>query len=593
MAKKKYDFAGWATRNDVKCADGRTIRRNAFKENDGKTVPLIWNHDHDEPEAVLGHALLENRDEGIYAYCSFNDTERGQNAKKIVEHGDVRSLSIYANKLLQKGNDVLHGMIREVSLVLAGANPEATIDTFAILHGDEMEEQGNFSLGEEFYLAHSFEDGVVIDSDDEISHSDDEEPEAKKDESTEEKKNMEKEKQDSDKTIQDVVDTMNEEQKNALYFLVGKASEDAKAAKGPKEEDDDEEEENVKHNVFDNEENSENVLSHADMEEIVRDAKRCGSMKEAFLAHGIDDIEYLFPDNKNLTNTPGFINTNPSGWVTKVMNGVHHTPFARVKMMFADITMDTARAKGYIKGNKKKEETFALLKRVINPTTVYKKQKIDRDDIVDITDFDVVAWLKGEMRTKLNEELARAFLFGDGRLASDEDKISATAIIPAILDTDQNLYAMKYEVSPASGESVSHAIITSVVKGLDDYEGSGNVTLFIKSSLVSDMLLMEDTQGHRLYKSITDLANAMGVNEIVKVPASIVPTGFYGVALDLNDYNVGADKGGAVNMFDDFDIDYNAQKYLIETRCSGGLTVPHSAIVLAEKGATSSAEGDE
>lgn len=584
MAKKKYDFAGWATRNNVKCADGRTILRNAFKENDGKTVPLCWNHDHNDPQNVLGHALLENREDGVYCYCSFNDTQKGQDAKTLVEHGDVTSLSIFANKLVQKGGDVLHGMIREVSLVLAGANPEATIDTYAVLHGDVMEEQGNFSLGEEFYLAHSFETGeeLVAGTEDAIEHS--EEDEAKKDESKGEEK-MPEVTEKKEKTIQDVVDSMSEEQKNALYFLVGKAAEDGGKAK--KEDGSNEEDENVKHNVFDNEDyETENVLSHADMEEIVRDAKRCGSMKEAFLQHGIENIDYLFPDAKNLTNTPGFINTQPSGWISEVMNGVHHTPFSRVKMMFADITKDEARAKGYIKGNKKVEETFSLLKRVINPTTVYKKQKLDRDDVVDITDFDVVAWLKTEMRTKLDEELARAYIFGDGRLASDEDKISATNIIPAILDTDQNLYAMKYEVKPEAGETVSHALIKQVVKGLDDYEGSGNVRLFIKSSLVSDMLLMEDTMGHRLYKGIGDLANAMGVEKIVKVPASIVPEGYYGVALDLKDYNVGADKGGAINMFDDFDIDYNAQKYLIETRCSGGLTLPHSAIVLAEAGAT-------
>lgn len=567
---KNYDFSGWATRNDLKCSDGRTIRKDAFKENDGMTVPLVWNHQHNEAENVLGHALLENRDEGVYAYCTFNDTEKGQIAKNLVQHGDVTALSIYANKLKQHGGDVLHGAIREVSLVLAGANPGAFIDSVLLAHGEESEEEAIIYTGESLSLEHGCGSS---EKKKEIEHAGPKEDENVKLEDVKEEKEGEKM---AEKTVQDVIDTMNEEQKNVMYALVGMAAEDAK--KGGSEND---EEEDMKHNVFDNdEEYSGNVLSHSDMEEIIGDAKRYGSLKESFLQHGITDIDYLFPDNKNLTNTPGFINTKPDGWVDVVMKGVHHTPFSRVKMMFADITMDTARAKGYVKGNFKTEEQFSLLKRVVNPTTVYKKQKLDRDDVIDITDFDVISWLKGEMRMKLDEELARAYIFGDGRSASDDDKINPTNIIPIVADTTNNLYAMTVEVEPESGESLGHALINSVVRGLNNYEGSGNTILFTAATSVSEMLLMEDTIGHRLYKGVDELATAMGINKIVKVPASIIPEGIYGVVVDLSDYNVGADKGGAVNMFDDFDIDYNAQKYLIETRCSGALIKPHSALVL-------------
>lgn len=553
MAVTRYDFSGWATRNDLKCSDGRTIKKDAFKDNDGQTVPLVWNHQHGDSDNVLGHALLENRPEGVYAYGFFNDTERGQNAKLLVQHGDITGLSIYANKLKQIGGDVMHGVIREVSLVLAGANPGAYIDS-VLTHG-ESNEEGVIYTGENISLYHAEEPKKEVET-----------------VKVEEEKEMPAE--NKERTVQDVIDTMTEEQKNVMYALIGMAVEDSK---------EDTEEEDMKHNVFDKEDrNSENVLSHSDMTEIIRDAKRCGSMRDAFLQHGIDNIEYLFPDAKEYANgAPGFINTQPSGWVKTVMNGVHHTPFSRVKMTFADITVDEARARGYIKGNFKLEEQFSLLKRTVSPTTVYKKQKLDRDDVVDITDFDVVAWLKTEMRTKLDEELARAFIFGDGRSAVSDDKIDESCIIPVISDTTNNLYAMDVTVTPDTNEALGHAIIRTVVKAMDAYEGSGNTTYFAAADTVSDMLLLEDGMGHRLYKSLDELATAMAVEKIVKVPGSIIPNGKYGVIVDLNDYNVGADKGGAVNMFDDFDIDYNAQKYLIETRCSGALTKPHSAIVLS------------
>lgn len=559
---KEFDFGGWATRNDLRCSDGRTIRKDAFKDNDGQTVPLVWNHQHNDSDNVLGHALLENRPNGVYAYCSFNGTEKGQNAKLLVQHGDITGLSIYANKLKQVGGDVMHGVIREVSLVLAGANPGAYIDT--ILAHSDGDEEGIIYTGEEI------DNSVRA-----VAHAEESEEPKVEEEKTEEMAHAEEKKEEekmAEKTVQDVIDSMTEEQKNVMYALVGMAVEDAK---GANKEDD---EENMKHNVFETQDN-EDVLMHAEVIEALSEGKRYGSLKESFLQHGITNIDYLFPDYKEINSTPPFINTQPDGWVDIVMRGVHHTPFSRIKMTFADITMETARAKGYVKGHQKTDEQFSLLKRIVGPQTVYKKQKLDRDDVIDITDFDVVAWLKREMRLKLDEELARAFLFGDGRQAGD-DKILETCIIPVVKDTQNDLYAMEVEVTPETGESLAHAMIRTLVKAQDNYEGSGNLTLFIANGYVSDMLLMEDQMGHRLYKGMDELATAMGVNKIVKVPASIVPEGFYGVALDLRDYNVGADKGGAVNFFDDFDIDYNAQKYLIETRCSGALTLPHSAIVL-------------
>ena len=548
----KCDFSGWATRNDLLCGDGRTIKKDAFKDNDGCEVPLIWNHQHNDPDAVLGHALLENREDGVYAYCTFNDTDNGIRMKKAVQHGDIRSLSIYANKLKEIGNEVVHGTIRELSLVLAGANPGAYID-YVIAHSD----------GETSAIYASWDENIII-------HSDD-----ASDNKVEEEKPVAEEKKE--KPIGEIIDSMTDEQREAMYAVVKMVLEEYDADNADNDEEDDTE---MKHNLFDQDEAMDDAtLMHSAMETIIADGKRFGSLKESFLEHsaeyGIDNIDWLFPEAQNLTNTPGFIKRNPDAWVDVVMNGVHHTPFSRIKMMFADLREDDARAKGYAtKGALKKEEVFGLLKRTVEPTTIYKKQKLDRDDIVDITDFDVVSWLKGEMRMMLDEELARAFLFGDGRLQSSPDKIKETSIIPVIKDT--SLYAIESQAATSAPKD----IVKAVVMGQVNYEGSGNITLFIKNSLVTEMLLIEDTQGRRLYKDINELSLACAVNRIVKVPDTIVPEGIYGVALDLNDYNVGADKGGAVNMFDDFDIDYNQQKYLIETRCSGALTKPFSAIVI-------------
>ena len=564
MVENNYDFSGWATKNDLKCSDGRVIRHNAFKDNDGQTVPLVWNHQHNEVDNVLGHALLENRDEGVYAYCSFNDTEAGQIGKDLVRHGDVTSLSIYANKLKQVGSDVVHGAIREVSLVLAGANPGAFIDE-VMAHGEVMDEGAYVFSMENIELAHSDEP---------------EAEEAKEEKSlAEETKKTEK----SEKTIKDVFDTLNDEQKIAVYAIMGQILEDAKGK-------DEEGDEDMQHNLFDNEQQQDDaILMHNAMEEIIKDAKNKGSLRESFLAHandyGIKDIEWLFPDSKNVEGgAPGFLKRNPDEWVSVVMNGVHHTPFARIKMMFADIREDDARAKGYAqKAKLKKEEVFGLIKRAVEPTTIYKKQKLDRDDIVDITDFDVVSWLKAEMRMMLDEEIARAILFGDGRTAMSEDKIKETNIIPAC--SDAALYTIK-ETLPSS--YTAKDVIKAAVKGQNDYEGSGNTTMFVANTTITDMLLLEDGMQHRLYKDVNELALACSVNRIVKVPASIIPKGVVALIVDLKDYNVGADKGGSINMFDDFDIDYNQQKYLIETRCSGALYRPFSSVVIKEAEASGS-----
>ena len=551
---EKYDFSGWATKNNLLCSDGRTILKDAFKHNDGQTVPLVWNHQHNEPNNVLGHALLENRDEGVYAYCTFNDTESGQEAKKLVQHKDVCALSIYANQLKQQGMNVVHGAIREVSLVLAGANPGAFIDS-VIAHGEESNEEAVIFTGEDIVIEHA----------------------DNKCETEESKMDNEEKKPDGEKTVGEVFESFTDEQKNVVYAMIGQALEDAGVS-----DEENEEENDMKHNLFDNDQKNENVLSHDAMNTIIADGKRFGSLKESFIQHaaeyGIENIDWLFPEAKNLNNPPAFIDRQPNGWVRIVMNGVHHTPFSRVKSMFADITADEARARGYVKGNLKMEEVIKLLKRTTDPTTVYKKQKLDRDDVIDITDFDVVSWLKAEMRTMLDEELARAYVFGDNRSAVSADKIDETRIRPIISDAD--LFTIKKTVTPGENETLGHAIIRTVVKAQDEYRGSGDLTFFTKAGTVSDMLLLEDTQGHRLYKDINELALACGVNRIVKVPDSIVPTGYHGVIVDLNDYNVGADKGGSINMFDDFDIDYNQQKYLIETRCSGALTKPYSAIAL-------------
>lgn len=560
----KYDFSGWATRNDLLCADGRTIRKDAFKDNDGQIVPLVFGHRHNDVNAVLGHALLENRDEGTYAYCSFNDTESGQAAKKLVQHGDVASLSIYANNLKQVGGDVIHGVIRELSLVLAGANPGAYIET-VMAHSEDGAADNIESLEA------GWNENIVL------YHSDDASKSTKEDTDVENKKPE----QETDETIGAIFNTFSDKQKDAVYAIVAAAMGDNGDDNKDHEEGDDE---SMKHNVFDqDDQNQQNVLTHDAMQTIIGDGKRYGSLKESFLAHaaeyGIDQIDMLFPEYQSVNgNQPEFIKRTPDGWVDTVMNGVHHTPFSRIKMTFADIRGDEARARGYMKGNLKKEEVFGLLKRVVEPTTIYKKQKLDRDDTVDITDFDVVAWLKSEMRMMLDEEIARAIVFGDGRSALSEDKISDKNIIPIYNDAD--LYTIKKTVTKDTNEALAHAIITEAVKAQDEYEGSGNTTFFTSASTITDMLLLEDTQGHRMYKDMNELALAMNVNKIVRCPASIIPENVIGVIVDLSDYNVGADKGGSINMFEDFDIDYNQMKYLIETRCSGALVKPLSAITL-------------
>ena len=558
----KFDFSGWATKANLKCSDGRVIMKDAFKHNDGQTVPLVWNHQHNDPTNVLGHALLQNRDEGVYAYCTFNDSEAGKTGKLLVQHGDVCALSIWANQLKQNLNNVVHGNIREVSLVLAGANPGAFIDSI-IMHGEESDEDAIIYTGEDIVLSHSNES------------------EDKKMDETD--KNVETNKEE---TVADVFNTLSEKQKNVVYAIIGQALEEG-------EESDNEESEGgneMKHNVFDQTEEKKNdVLSHDAMNAIISDGKRFGSLKESFLAHadeyGIKQIEYLFPEAESLNNPPEFIKRE-TDWVSKVMNGVHRTPFSRIKSSFADITADEARAKGYIKGNLKKEEVFTLLKRSTTPTTIYKKQKLDRDDIIDITDFDVVTWLKSEMRMMLNEEIARAILIGDGRLSSSDDKINEQNIRP--IASDAELYSVRVPVhvaASATTDDKAKAMIRAAVKARKEYKGSGNPTFFTTEDWLTDALLLEDTMGHRLYKNESDVAAAMRVSNIVTVPVmegAKGPNGgdLIGIIVNLNDYNVGADKGGAINMFDDFDIDYNQQKYLIETRCSGALTKPYSALVL-------------
>lgn len=573
---KDYDFSGWATKNNLLCSDGRTILKDAFKNDDGVTVPLVWNHQHNDPSNILGHALLENRDEGVYAYCKFNDSEPGKNAKLLVEHGDVSALSIYANQLKQQGGNVLHGAIREVSLVLAGANPGAFIDS-VISHSEDIDDEAIIYTGENICLAHAEkqmeETTKVMEEKKEMA------PETK----TEEPK---KEEPKKEKTVQDVFDTLNEEQKKVVYALIGQVIEEAenknsKDIEGGKKE--------MKHNVFENDkENQENVLQHSDVQAIFADAKRYGSLKDSVLQHGITNIDYLFPEAKDVNATPEFIKRD-MGWVEKVMKSVHHTPFSRIRSTFANITEEDARAKGYIKGKLKKDEVFSLLKRSTTPTTVYKKQKLDRDDVVDITDFDVVAWLKSEMRMMLDEELARAFLIGDGRIPSSDDKINEQNIRPIYNDDD--LYTVKavIEVSQtATAEEKTKAFIKSVIKNRKEYKGTGSPTLYTTEDVVSDCLLLEDANGRFIYDNIDKLKNVLRVADIVTVPVMEGAKGknqgdLLAILVNLADYNVGADKGGAVNMFDDFDIDYNAQKYLIETRCSGALVKPYSAIAFEMK----------
>lgn len=588
MEYKNYDFGGWATKNDLLCSDGRIIRKDAFRDQNNAKVPLVWNHAHNDPRNVLGHAYLANKKDGVYAYCYLNDTEDAKVARSLIKHGDIDRMSIHATKLKQNGPNVMHGEIKEVSLVIAGANPGASIDN-VLIHGEQSDEDLVIYTGDYLELEHSDEDDEpeeveeTTETEESLEHAESDKKEDQKgDNMAEETKGNNP---SNEKTIKEVVDSMNEEQKNVLYFFVGEALD---KSENDEEEDDKGGNKDMKHNVFDTEEETMgNTLTHAEMETIISDGKRYGSLKESFLAHadeyGIQDIEVLFPEARTLNNTPEFIKRD-TGWVSKVMGAVHKTPFSRIKSVFADITEDEARAKGYIKGKMKKEEVFSLLKRSTTPTTIYKKQKLDRDDVVDITDFDVVAWIKGEMRIMLDEEMARAILLGDGRLASDDDKINESNIRPVIKDAD--LYTIKKTVDVASAaddDAVAKAFIRAVIKSRKDYKGSGNPTLFTTEDMLTNMLLLTDEMGRDLYESEDKLRTKLRVKEIVTVEVMEGMKGagekpLMGVLVNLADYNVGADKGGAVNMFDDFDIDYNQMKYLMETRCSGALIKPYSAI---------------
>ena len=649
MKKGNFDFGGWATKNDLLCADGRTIRKDAFKDDDGRTVPLVWQHNHEDPTRVIGHALLENRADGVYAYCSFNGTDIAQHVKELVRHEDVNSLSIYANKLKQSGGDVLHGVIREVSVVLAGANPGAQIEFPIMEHGEESETEACIWPGEESL---QFGDGLKI------SHA--EEEEEKKPEKPA-KAEEEEEEVNENETVQDVLNTLNDEQKKVVEFLIGKALEGDDEAEHSDDYDDglyhadeeddgdgrtvadvintltpkqkkivefliaqaiesrenggddedqeeaashsieDEEEFTMKRNVFDNTQANEqynDTLTHAQLMTIASDAKKMGSMRDAVLAHsqdyGIEQIDYLMPEYREVTGgAPQFVKRDDT-WVAKIMRGVHHTPFAKVKMTFADITKDQARARGYIKGHRKSEEVFKLLKREISPTTVYKKQKIDRDDAIDISEgFDKVAWLKGEMRMMLDEELARAYIIGDGRADDVDDKINEDNIVPVF--KDDSLYVIRQVINPEQGQAHGDALIDAVTYGMEEYQGSGNCVALMTRREYSQLRLLKDKMGRRIYNSDSEINSALGVKDILFVPqmgdASTIwhdtkANKYYKplvIILDLDDYNVGADQGGSVNMFEDFDIDYNQMKYLIETRCSGGLTKPYSAVIVIEE----------
>lgn len=561
MENNKYDFGGWATRSNMLCSDGLTISKDAFKHNDGKIVPLVWNHCHNDPLNVLGNALLKHRDGDMYAYCSFNETDSGKAAKMLVKHGDVISLSICANRLQKQGSCVMHGEIREVSLVLAGANPGALIDS-VMVHSDDWD--GVISTPDEENQL-EFGDGSPV-----IAHND---------------------KPEDEETVQDVIDSMTEKQRNVMFGIIGELTENNHEEKK-------EEETEMKHNAFENDQTMKqgeilkddgSVMTHSEMQEFFKDGKRLGSLKQSAIEHGIEKIGDLFPyvenDGRNVTQMPQFI-MRDQGWVGKVMSRVHRTPFSRIKSLFADITAEQARAKGYMKGNLKKEEVFTLLKRSTPPTTVYKKQKIDRDDVVDITDFNVIAWIKGEMRLMLDEELARAFLIGDGRLGDDDDKIKEDCIRP--IWTDHELYTIKKVVEVASNATATEKakkFIQATVKARKNYKGSGNPDLFCSEDVLTDCLLMEDLNGRLIYESVEKLARVLRVNEIIPVPVmdglkSEDGNDLMGIIVNLKDYNVGADKGGEVNLFDDFDIDYNAYKYLIEARCSGALIRPYSAIAI-------------
>ena len=616
MGTNHWDFSGWATRNDVKCSDGRTIRQDAFKDDDQQIVPLVWQHDHDSPLNVLGHAMLENRPEGVYAYGKFNNTDEALHAKELVNCGDITSLSIYANKLRQSTQgDVLHGRIREVSLVLTGANPEAKIDHLTITHSDgQYEDEAIIYSGLDFMV-------------DELQHEDSSaESVAEEDQTLEHKEEAKMAKEE--KTIGEVFDTLNDEQKDAVYAVIAMAIDESKDGKGDSDavkHSDNEGDDYMKYNAFDQQsavEDNKAVLSHAEQGEIIGLAKKGKtSLKDTFLEHayaegayGIqartDDantygIDMLFPEYKNLNNPPEWIKRD-TDWVTKVMSGIHHSPFSRIKSQFADIRDDEARAKGYLKAHPKKEEVFTLLKRTTDPQTIYKKQKLDRDDVIDITDFDVVAWIKSEMRLMLDEEIARAILVGDGRLTNDDDHIAHNHVRPIWLD--DALYTIRKSVTvdaDADAAIIADATIEAAIRARKDYKGTGNPTFFTTADVLTDMLLLKDGMGRRLYNTVSELATALRVSSIVEVPvmeglkrtvgegASAKEYPLLGIIVNLADYNVGADKGGAINLFDDFDIDYNQMKYLIETRISGALIKPFSAIALELDQAASAASDGE
>lgn len=560
----EYDFGGYATKHGIKCSDGRTIVNGAFKDSNGQKVPLVWQHLHNDPGNVLGHATLEARQDGVYAKCKFNNSPAAKNAKELVQHGDVNALSIYANQLIQKGGDVVHGVIREVSLVLSGANPGALIDNLSLQHGDTSE---------------IVDDEAIIYTDAVIAHA----------EAAVKTKEPEVSQPAQEKTVQDVFDTLTEEQKNVVYYMIGQALE---SADDIAEHSTDQEDTLVHKNIFEGYNTNEapsNFLSHSQIQEIFSDAKKCGSLKESFLAHaqayGIENIDLLFPDAKSLTNEPQFLSRRME-WVSKVLNGTAHTPFSRIKSIQADITEDEARAKGYIKGNLKKDEVFKLLKRETMPQTIYKKQKLDRDDIIDITDLNVVAWLKAEMRVMLDEEIARAVLIGDGRDLSDHDSINPERIRP--IATENELYATRVVVTPESADTATADRIEAIIRSRKHYKGRGTPTFFTTSDVLTDMLLLKDKMGRRLYRSVAELAAELRVDDVVevevmenhKITDPVEGTApIIGILVNLKDYTIGADSGGAISMFDDFDIDYNQYKYLMETRISGALTVPKSAIV--------------
>ena len=587
-----YDCSGWATKANTRCYDGLTIAPDAFKECDGKTVPMVYNHDHSSVDNVIGHCLLKNRPQGVYCYAKFNDTDTGRTAKACVENGDLNAFSIYANGLQKVGKTVKHGFIREVSLVLAGCNPGALIDEVVKHSADEDYDEGEAFIynDEGLSLTHGMDpDGNPLED---LTHSADSGNAVTDDKATQEEAKMADEKNMSkEETVADVFNTLTEKQKNVVYAIIG-------SAMASEKDDDGKEDTTVKQNVFDHD-TTETVLKHSigDINAVIKGAKSSGTMKAAFensditgeelayLSHGIDNVEWLFPDDKVLDNPPRIIDKDQT-WVGKVMSAVHHIPFSRFKSMFADLTEEDARAKGYIKGNFKKEQVFGLLRRSTSPTTIYKKQKMDRDDVIDITSFDVIAWLKSEMRLKLNEEIARAILIGDGRPAASEDKVDENCIRPVFNDAD--LFTIKVQVSTTGLTAVEDkykAAIKSILRSRKEYKGAGTPTLFTTEDALTEMLLLEDTIGHALYADEAALARKLRVSNIVTVPQMEGMKGakggdLFGIIVNLSDYTVGADKGGAVSMFDDFDIDFNAMKYLIETRCSGALTTPYSAIAV-------------